>query len=93
MVTRAALETLLWTAVPPVEETFGFVEDVIETELYWLNAPPGPQKSLSFALLPLFPMVLFAGPWRRSWRLLAVSGGLIIVFYFLMHHVAAKSRS
>jgi hypothetical protein len=93
VIVGAALEALLWTAVPPVEETFGFVEDAIETELDWLNAPPGPQKSLSFVLLALFPTVLFAGLWRRSWRLLAASAGLIIAFYFLMHHVGAKSRS
>ena len=49
-----------------------------------MNAPPGPQKSLSFALLALFPIVLFAGLWRRSWRLLATSAGLIVAFYFLM---------
>ncbi len=88
----AAFEALLWTAVPPVEETFGFVEDAIEAELDWLNAPPGPQKSLSFALLALFPIVLFAGLWRHSRRLLAASAGLIVVFYFLMRRVAAKSR-
>jgi hypothetical protein len=87
------LEALLWTAVPPVEETFGFIEEAIKTELDWLNAPPGPQKALSFALLALFPVVLFAGLWRHSRRLLATSVGLIVVFYFLMHHVAAKSRS
>jgi hypothetical protein len=87
----AALEALLWTAVPPVEETFEFVEEAIEKELGWLNAPPGPQKALSFALLALFPMVLFAGLWRRSWRLLFASVGLIGLFYFLMHRVAAKS--
>ena len=89
----AALEALLWTVVPPVEETFGFVEDAIETELDWLNAPPGLQKSLSLALLALFPIVLFTGLWRRSWRLLAASAGLIVVFYFLMRRVAAKPRS
>jgi hypothetical protein len=83
-----ALEALLWTAVPPVEETFGFVEDAIETELDWLNAPPGPRKSLSFAVLALFPVVLFAGLWRRSWRLLAASACLIVVFYVLMRRVA-----
>ena len=85
-----AFEALLWTAVPPVEETLGFVEDAIEKELDWLNAPPGPQKSLSFALLALFPIVVFVGLWRHSWRLLAASAGLIVVFYFLMRRVAAK---
>jgi hypothetical protein len=55
-----ALEALLWTAVPPVEETFGFVEDAIEKELGWLPAPSGPQKALSFVLLALFPAILFA---------------------------------
>jgi predicted branched-subunit amino acid permease len=55
-----------------------------------LNAPPGPQKSLSFALLALFPIALFVGLWRHSRRLLAVSAGLIVVFYFLMRRVAAK---
>ena len=89
----AALEVLLWTAVPPVEETFGFVEEAIEAELDWLNAPPGAQKSLSFALLALFPVALFAGLWRRSWRLLAASALLIGVFYFLMNRIAAKPRS
>jgi hypothetical protein len=93
VVAGAALEALLWTAVPPVEETFGFVEDAIETELEWLNAPPGLQKSLSFVLLALFPVVLFAGLWRRSRRLLAASVGLIVVFYFLMRRIAAESRS
>ncbi len=93
VVAGAALEVLLWTVVPPVEETFGFVEDAIETELDWLNAPPGPQKYLSFALLVAFPIVAFAGLWRRSWRLLGVSAGLIIAFYVLMHRVAAKSGS
>ena len=87
----AALEALLWTAVPPVEETFGFIEDAIETELDWLNAPAGAQKTLSLVLLAVFPIVLFAGLWRRSWRLLAASAGLIVVFYFLMRSVAAKS--
>ena len=91
VVAGAALEALLWTVVPPVDETFGFVEDAIETELDWLNAPAGPQKSLSFAVLALFPIVLFAGLWRRSRRLLAASAGLIVVFYFLMRRVAAKS--
>ena len=93
VVAGAALEMLLWTAVPPVEETFGFIEVAIERELEWLNAPPGLQKSLSLALLALFPIVLFVGLWRRSRRLLAASAGLIIVFYFLMRRVAAKSRS
>lgn len=93
VVAGAALEMLLWTAVPPVEETFGFVEDAIEMELEWLNAPPGLQKFLSLALLALFPILLFGGLWRRSRRLLAASAGLIVVFYFLMRRVAAKSRS
>ena len=93
VVAGAALEALLWTAVPPVEETFGFVEDTIETELDWLNAPPGPQKYLSFALLVAFPIVAFAGLWRRSWRLLGASAGLIVAFYVLMHRIAAKSGS
>jgi hypothetical protein len=92
VVAGVTLEALLWTAVPPVEETLGFVEDAIETELDWLNAPAGPQKSLSFALLALFPIVLFAGLWRHSRRLLAVSAGLIVVFYFLMRRVGAKSQ-
>jgi hypothetical protein len=87
----ATLEALLWTAVPPVEETFGFVEGAIEAELNWLNAPPGAQKSLSFAVLAAFPIVAFAGLWRRSWRLLGASAGLIVVFYFLMHRLGAKS--
>ena len=91
VVAGVAFEALLWTAVPPVEETFGFVEDAIETELDWLNAPPGSQKSLSLALLALFAIVLFVGLWRHSRRLLAVSVGLIVVFYFLMRRVAAKS--
>ncbi len=90
VVAGAALEALLWTAVPPVEETFGFVEDAIEMELEWLNAPRL-QKSLSLALLALFPIVLFAGLWRRSRRLLATSTGLIVVFYFLMPRVAVES--
>jgi glucan phosphoethanolaminetransferase (alkaline phosphatase superfamily) len=87
----AALEALLWTAVSPAEETFGFVEDAIETELGWLNAPSGPQKTLSFVLLALFPVAVFAGLWRRSWRLLAASAALIAIFYLLMLSVAAKS--
>lgn len=91
VVAGVASEALLWTVVPPVEETFGFVEDAIETELDWLNAPPGTQKYLSFALLALFPIVLFAGLWRRSWGLLAASTGLIVAFYFLMRSVATKS--
>ena len=89
----AALEALLWTAAPPVEGTFGFVEDAIETEIAWLNAPPGPEKTLSFALLALFPVVLFAGLWKHSWRLLAASAGLLVTFYFLMDRVATKSGS
>ncbi len=93
VVAGAALEALLWTAVPPVEETFGFVEEAIETELDWLNAPPGLEKSLSFVLFALFPIVLFAGLWRRSRRLLAASAVLIGAFYFLMRRVAMKSRS
>jgi hypothetical protein len=88
-----ALEALLWTAVPPVEETFGFVEDAIEKELDWLNAPARPQKNLSLVLLALFPIVLFAGLWRHSRRLLAASVGLIVVFYFLMRRVAVESSS
>jgi hypothetical protein len=87
----AALEALLWTAVPPVEETFGFVEEAIEAELDWLNAPSGPRKTLSFVLLALFPVAAFAGLWRRSWRLLAASAALIAIFYLLMRSVAAKS--
>jgi len=82
------LEALLWTAVPPVEETFGFIEDAIETELDWLNAPQGPGKTLSFAVLALFPVALFVGLWRRSWRLLAAAAGLITLFYLLMRRVA-----
>lgn len=93
VVAGVALEALLWTDMPPVEEAFGFVEDAIETELDWLNAPPGLQKSLSFALLALFPIVLFVGLWRRSWRLLAASAGLIVAFYFLMRRVATTSPS
>ncbi len=91
LVAGVTFEALLWTAVPPVEKTFGFVEDAIEMELDWLNAPPGVQKSLSFALLALFPIILFAGLWKHSRRLLAASAGLIVVFYFLMRRVAAKS--
>ena len=91
LVAGLTFEALLWTAVPPVEKTFGFVEDAIEMELDWLNAPPGAQKSLSFALLALFPIVLFAGLWRHSRRLLATSAGIIVVFYFLMRRVAAKA--
>jgi hypothetical protein len=75
----------------PVEERFGFVEDTIETELDWLNAPAGTQKSLSFAVLALFPIVLLAGLWRRSRSLLAASVGLIVGFYFLMRRVAVES--
>ena len=87
-----ALEALLWTAVPPVEETFGFVEEAIEAELDWLNAPPGPRKFLSFVVLALFSVALFAGLRRRSWRLLAASACLIVVFYVLMNRIAAKPR-
>ena len=89
----AALEALLWTAVPPVEETFGFVEEAIETELDWLNAPAGLEKSLSFVVLTLFPIILYVGLWRRSRRLLAASAVLIGTFYFLMRRIAMKSRS
>ena len=88
---EAALEAMLWTADPPVGETFGFLEDAIEKELGWLNAPSGPQKTLSFVLLALFPVAVFAGLWRRSWRLLAASAALIAIFYLLMRSVAAKS--
>ena len=91
VIAGVAFEALLWTVVPPVEETFGFIEDAIETELNWLDAPPGPEKSLSFALLVMFPFVLFAGLWRRSRRLLVTSVGLIAVFYLLMRRLAAKS--
>jgi hypothetical protein len=76
----------------PVGETFGLVEDAIETELAWLNAPPGTQKSVSFALSTLFPVVLFAGLWRLSWRLLAAAARLV-VFYFLKGRIAAGLRS
>lgn len=86
-----ACEALLWTAVPPVEETFEFIEDTIEKELAWLNAPPGPQKTLSLVLLSLFPIALFVGLWRHSRRLLVASAGLILLFYLLMHRVVAKS--
>ncbi len=86
-----ALEALLWTVVPPVDETFGFIDDAIETELDWLNAPVGVQKYLTFILLALFPVVLFTGLWRHSRRLLVASAGIIVVFYFLMRRVAAKS--
>ena len=89
----AVLEALLWTAMPPVEETFGFIEEAIETELDWLNAPPGPQKYLSLIVLAAFPVFTLAGLWRRSWRLVGTSAGLIMLFYFLMNRVAAKSRS
>ena len=91
VVAGAALEALLWTAMPPIEETFGFVEEAIEAELDWLNAPPGPRKTLSFVLLALFPVAVFAGLWRRSWRLLAASTALIAIFYLLMRSVAARS--
>ena len=57
-------------------------------ELDWLNAPQGPGKTLSFAVLALFPGVLFVGLWRRSWRLLAAAAGLITLFYLLMRRVA-----
>ena len=86
------LEVLLWTAIPPVNQTFGFIEDVIIKELDWLNAPPSLQKSFSFVLLMLFPIVLLAGLWLHSWRLLGVSLVLILSFYFLMHRIAAKVR-
>ena len=42
-------------------------------------------------LLALFPVAVFAGLWRRSWRLLAASAALIAIFYLLMLSVAAKS--
>ena len=87
------LEALLWTAVPPVEETFGFVEETIETELEWLNAPAGAQKVLSIIVLAAFPVVALAGLWRRSWGLVIASVGLIVLFYLLMNRVAAKSRA
>jgi hypothetical protein len=66
VVAGAALEALLWTVVPPVDETFRFVEDAIQTELDWLNAPASTQKSFSFGVLALFPIVLFAGLWKRA---------------------------
>ena len=87
----AAFEVLLRRVVPPVEETFGFIEEAIEMELDWLNAPPGAQKSLSLAVLALFPIGVFAGLWRRSWCLLAAAAGLIAVFYVLMRRVAAEA--
>ena len=93
VVAGAALEALLWTAVPPVEETFGFIEEAIETELEWLNAPAGAQKYLSLIVLAAFPVIALAGLWRRSWRLLGTSAGLIMLFYFLMNRVAVKYRS
>jgi hypothetical protein len=37
----------------------------------------------------LFPIFLFAGLWRRSWRLLAASAGLILTFYFFMRRGVA----
>ena len=73
------------------ERTFGFLEDAIEKELGWLNAPSGPQKTLSFVLLAPYPVAVFAGLWRRSWRLLGASAALIAVFYLLMWSVAARS--
>ena len=42
-------------------ETFGFVEDAIEKDLGWLNAPSGPQNTLSFVLLALYSVAVFAG--------------------------------
>ena len=62
VVAGAALEALLWTAVPPVEETFGFVEEAIDTELGWLNAPPGPRKTLSFVPAGPVPRRRVRGP-------------------------------
>ena len=49
------LEALLWTAVPPVEETFGFVEEAIETELEWLNAPAGARNPSLWSCWPRSP--------------------------------------
>lgn len=84
-------EALLWTVVPPVEQTFGFIEDAIETELEWANAPPSPQKSLSLALLALFPAFLLTGLWRRSRGLLTASAGLMLTFYLLMRRIAGRT--
>lgn len=83
-------EAVLWCAVPPVEETFGFIEDAIEVELGWLNAPSGREKRASLAVLALFPPTVFAGLWRHSPRLLASGATLILCFYMLMRHLAGK---
>jgi hypothetical protein len=37
------------------------VEDAIEKDLGWLNAPSGPQNTLSFVLLALYSAAVFAG--------------------------------
>jgi hypothetical protein len=52
---------MLWTAELPVGETFGFVEGAIEKDLGWLSAPSGSQTTLSFVLLALYSVAVFAG--------------------------------
>ena len=88
-----ACEASLWTVMPPVEKTFGFLEQAIETELEWLNAPAGPQKTLSFVLLAAFPTLVVTGLWTRSRRVLAGSAGVISAFGLLMRRVAAEVDS
>ncbi len=44
-----------------------------------------------FSRMLIYPVAVFAGLWRRSWRLLAASAALIATFYLLMRSVAAKS--
>lgn len=91
VVAGAVFEGLLWTAMPPVEKTHQAVEDAIEMELRWLNAPAGPQKNVSFALLALFPLVLLTGLWRHSTRVIATAVGILAAFHALMRRIGGSA--
>lgn len=85
-------EVLNWTMMPPVEKTLGFIQNVIDIELGWLNAENTVAKKVSIGLFGLFPLLMGIGLWVHSIILIGITFGVLIVFNLLMQKIA-KSES
>jgi hypothetical protein len=82
------LEILNWTIIPKVNETLPFIQNTIDIELAWWNAPMTILKIISIGLLSVFIVGMFLGFWNHILSLIAISFAIMIVFYFLMRKVA-----
>jgi uncharacterized membrane protein YdbT with pleckstrin-like domain len=67
------IEFLNWRAMPAVEHTYAFIQEIITIELRWLNAKKSVAKTISIILLVLFIVLVLIGLWFHS-ALLIVGG-------------------